>query len=288
MTTDVSAAVAQTIASGRLETLVSIKDVCFHYPTRNGQPPRMVLQGVNAEIRNVPHHGQVVGFLGPSGVGKSTLANIMAGVEVPTAGSVTIQLNSHTVPVEAGLMGLVWQNYPLLKHRTVGDNLSVVGELAGMSFNEARAKARELLTQFGITELTGKFAPQLSGGQRQRVAIAQQLMRKSHYILMDEPFSGLDPVAKAKVVQMIRQVADLNELNTFVIITHDVTAALEVSDQLWLMGRDRDPAGNIISGARIVQEYDLIEMGLAYRADLADLPLFHQLMRDLKLRFNTL
>lgn len=273
------------VQPGRREVLVKVSDVSFHYPS---DPDKPVLTGVNAEIRNILGHGQVVGFLGPSGCGKTTLANIMAGVLEPTNGTVTIQQNSHEVPVQVGMMGLVWQNYPLMKHRTVRSNLEVVGQLAGQSSADATAKANQLLELFGLPDKGRVHPKQLSGGQRQRVAIAQQLMRSSHYILMDEPFSGLDPGAKAQVVRMIRQVADLNELNTFVIITHDVTAAVEVADTLWLMGRNRDASGQVISGARIVQEYDLISMGLAWHEDVQDLPGFQPLTREIKKRFETL
>jgi ABC-type nitrate/sulfonate/bicarbonate transport system ATPase subunit len=93
------------------------------------------------------------------------------------------------------------------------------------------------------------YPAQISGGQRQRIAIAQQLLCSEHFLLMDEPFSGLDLVMEAKVCELINEIACLDELNPIIVVTHDVTAAATVADHLWLMGRDRGASGNIIPGA---------------------------------------
>ena len=77
----------------------------------------------------------------------------------------------------------------------------------------------------------------------QRVAIAQQFMCSEHFLLLDEPFSGLDPMAIDRVAELLNEVACMHELNTIVVVTHDIGAALEVSDTIWLMGRDRDAEG---------------------------------------------
>lgn len=267
--------------NSRQETLVRVKDVSFGY----GTVP--ILRGVCAEVKNVIGHGQVVGFLGPSGIGKTTLVKIMAGVLKAAAGSVTIQLNDKEVPVQPGMMGLVWQHYPLLSHRTVFSNLIIVGS-SKLTNDQKKAKASELLELFGLTDKAGAYPSQLSGGQRQRVAIAQQLMRDTPYIIMDEPFSGLDPVAKKRVIEMIRAVADRHEHNTFIIITHDVRAAMKSADMLWEMGRDRNPDNTLIPGARIVEEIDLIALDLAYHEDLGSTPAFVELDLALEKRFETL
>ena len=97
-------------------------------------------------------------------------------------------------------------------------------------------------------------------------------MPQRHFIILGEPFSGLDPVSLRSVLKMIERVAHEHTLNTFVIVTHDVTSALVASDRVCLLGRERDEAGEVTSGARIVKEYDLIKEGLAYRPDAEDLP----------------
>jgi polar amino acid transport system ATP-binding protein/sulfate transport system ATP-binding protein len=113
-------------------------------------------------------------------------------------------------------------------------------------------------------------------------------MCSEHLLLMDEPFSGLDPLAVARVSELITEVASLHELNTIIVVTHDVSAAIEVADTLWLMGRDRDEKGQIIPGARIQDTYNLIERGLAWRKGITTTPEFMELMRELLARFPTL
>ncbi len=105
---------------------------------------------------------------------------------------------------------------------------------------------------------------------------------------MDEPFSGLDVVALTKCKKMIVDLASKDETNTFIIVTHDVTSAISICDTIWLMGRDRDIQGNIIAGAKIMEEIDLIERDIAWHDDPVNLPQSIQLIRDIKTRFLTL
>jgi polar amino acid transport system ATP-binding protein/sulfate transport system ATP-binding protein len=132
------------------------------------------------------------------------------------------------------------------------------------------------------------YPAQVSGGQRQRIAIAQQLLCSEHFLLMDEPFSGLDLVMEAKVCELINEIACLDELNTIIVVTHDVTAAATVADHLWLMGRDRDASGNVIPGARIQETYDLIERDLCWHPGIANSAAFLEFVREVKERFQTL
>src|SRR4051812_45883414 len=152
-----------------------------------------ILRDVNLEVRDIVRPdtiaGQVVGLLGPSGIGKTRLFRILAGLDAPDTG--TVILNGGK-PVERGMVGVVAQNYPLFTHRKVIGNLVVAGRRAGLSSAQATARARELLRQFGLEEHENKYPVQLSGGQRQRVSIAQQFMCSEYFLLMDEPFSGLD------------------------------------------------------------------------------------------------
>jgi polar amino acid transport system ATP-binding protein/sulfate transport system ATP-binding protein len=115
------------------------------------------------------------------------------------------------------------------------------------------------------------------------VAILQQLMLDRHFIILDEPFSGLDPVNVANVIKLISRVAHQHTLNTFIIITHDVTSALTISDHVYLMGRERDEKGEPVPGSRVMKEYDLIAEGLAYRPDIEDLPRFAELRKEIRL-----
>ena len=248
-----------------------------------------ILQGLTFDVRDRVRPGvvtgQVVGLLGPSGVGKTRLLRLIAGLDEPDRGSVRGP-GGALLPV--GSVGLVFQSYPLLAHRTVLDNLLVAGETNGLSAAEARSKAVALLDRFRLSERARYFPAQLSGGQRQRVAIAQQLVKQKTFLLMDEPFSGLDPAALEEVTKLIIEVANMDELNTVVLVTHDIRSALLISDTLFMLGRDRDAAGKIVSGAHIQKTYDLVEMGLAWRPDLELDPGFPALEREVKQAFKAL
>jgi polar amino acid transport system ATP-binding protein/sulfate transport system ATP-binding protein len=246
-----------------------------------------VLRDVSLQVRDLVRPGcvtgQVVGLLGPSGVGKTQLFRVLAGLQPPTRGAVKVDVEQQAV--RAGMVGVVAQDYPLFEHRTVLGNLLVASHRPAQ---EAQGQAARLLERFGLTAQAGLFPGQLSGGQRQRAAIAQQFMCSEHLLLMDEPFSGLDPLASAAVRELIAEVASQDTLNTILLTTHDIAAAVEVCDHLWLLGRDRDSQGRALPGARVQQTIDLVERGLAWRKDAASTPEFHQLVWEIRERFKTL
>jgi len=266
----------------RRGTLLDIQGVRF---ARGGAA---ILRDVTVQIRDVVRpgmsQGQIVGLLGPSGVGKTTLFKILAGLVDPDEG--TVRIGEAGIPADPGLVGVVTQNYILFEHRTVLGNLLIAGKQAGSA--DAKARAMEYLERFGLAAHAEKFPMQLSGGQRQRVAIAQQLLCSEHYLVMDEPFSGLDVIAQEKVQELLIEVSRRHEENTIILVTHDVSAAVAVCDTIWLMGRDREPNGAIIPGARIVEVIDLIERDLAWHPDIRTRPGFHALVDEIKARFHTL
>jgi NitT/TauT family transport system ATP-binding protein len=266
------------------ETLLKIDHVGLAYEDK------VILRDVNAEIRDIVREGhtqgQVVGFLGPSGIGKTQLFRIIAGLNHPTSGQVLV--NSTLTPVKAGMVGVVAQNYPLFENRTIFSNLMVAAKQMEKSHDKAHEKVTKYLQRLDMVDQAQFYPAQISGGQRQRIAIAQQLLCSEHFLLMDEPFSGLDLVMEAKVCELINEIACLDELNTIIVVTHDVTAAATVADHLWLMGRDRDAAGNILPGARIQETYDLIERDLCWRPGITNSPGFLDFVREVKERFQTL
>lgn len=262
------------------ERLLTIDNVCVSY----GLP---VLSGVSGTIDNIirdgMQQGQVVCLLGPSGIGKTQLFRCIAGLQKPSAGGV--YLNGRKAPVTPGEVGVVAQHYPLLNHRTVLGNLLVAAQRTIPSPQEARARAHAMLEDFGLAEKMHAYPAALSGGQRQRVAIAQQLLCSSHFLLMDEPFSGLDPHAKDKVCETILKVSTADELNTIIVVTHDIEASMAIANTIWLLGRNSDGAGNRIPGACIRYQYDLIARGIAWHEGADRTPEFFKLGRELKARF---
>ncbi len=260
------------------DALLQVQNVSV---TLGGTP---ILRDVNLTIRDLVRpgytQGQVVGLLGPSGVGKTTLFRILAGLDEPDSGQVLVDKECR--PVQRGMVGVVAQTYPLLEHRTIRGNLMVAGRQAGLSGRDSREKSGALLKRFGLDTQAAKYPAQLSGGQRQRVAIAQQFMCSDHFLLMDEPFSGLDIVAAERVSQLIQEMAQADEMKTFVLVTHDIAAALQVCDTILLMGRDRDAQGNVIPGARIQATYDLVQRGLAWRTGTSATPEFLQLLGEIR------
>jgi polar amino acid transport system ATP-binding protein/sulfate transport system ATP-binding protein len=226
--------------------------------------------------------GQIVGLLGPSGVGKTRLLRIIAGLDPPDRGTIT---GPKGQPLRAGEVGVVFQDYPLLRHRTVLQNLEIAGRANGLSHGESNKRAKELLARFDLADRASHYPAQLSGGQRQRVAIAQQIVFPKQLLLFDEPFSGLDPQALDDVIRLLIQVANMDELTTLIIVTHDVWAAMVACDTILLLGR---PDGKRGVGARIVSTYDLVALGLAWREHVEREAQFITLEQEIRGRFRTL
>ena len=266
------------------DTLLKVDHVSLSYDGK------VILRDVNAEIRDIVRddctQGQVVGFLGPSGTGKTQLFRIIAGLNQPTSGQVLV--NSTLTPVKAGMVGVVAQNYPLFENRTIFSNLMLAAKQTEKNNDAAHEKVLKYLKRLDMLECSQLYPAQISGGQRQRIAIVQQLLCSEHFLLMDEPFSGLDLVMEAKVCELVNEIACLDELNTIIVVTHDVTAAATVADHLWLMGRDRDAGGNIIPGARIQETYDLIDRDLCWHPGITNSTAFLEFVREVKERFQTL
>jgi polar amino acid transport system ATP-binding protein/sulfate transport system ATP-binding protein len=250
----------------------------------------LILRDINVKIHDIirPNSitGQIVGFLGPSGIGKTQLSKTIAGLQKPTSGNVYITPDRKIV--EKGSVGYVSQNYLLFEHRTVLSNLLLSCKQNKKSAKECNDKVKYYLDKFDLFDKRNSYPSQLSGGQRQRVAIAQQMLCSDYFLIMDEPFSGLDIITIEKVSEMIISVANEDEFNTIIIITHDVTSAALISDTLWLMGRDKDENGNIVKGAVIKKTINVIEAGLAWQKDIQYTKEFTDFVRNLKTEFRLL
>ncbi|RSK49896.1 ATP-binding cassette domain-containing protein [Hymenobacter rigui] len=251
--------------------------------TLNGET---ILRDISAQVLDVcrpgMNQGQVVGFYGRSGMGKSVLCRLMAGLLAPSSGEVLV--GEAQQPATPGAVGFVQQHYPLFNHRTLLDNLLVAAARRYPDPAEARRQAEEYLERFQLTPHRSKYPAHLSGGQRQRAAIAQQLLCSDHLILLDEPFSGLDVAMIDEVRKIILEVTTLDELNTVVIVSHDLATTTALSDRLWLLGQERDAAGQLLPGATISpqHQYNLAEMGLAWHENVEAEPEFVRFVEHLK------
>ncbi|MFI7584158.1 ABC transporter ATP-binding protein [Kocuria sp. M1N1S27] len=179
--------------------------------------------------------GSLTVFVGPSGCGKTTSLRMINRMVEPTSGTVSVEgRDVSSVPAHElrRSMGYVMQQSGLLPHRTVVDNIATVPRLNGVPKKQARERARELLTTVGLDEALGsRYPSQLSGGQQQRVGVARALAADPPVLLMDEPFSAVDPVVRQ---DLQRELLDLqHRLNrTIVFVTHDIDEAILLGNRV--------------------------------------------------------
>lgn len=193
-----------------------------------------VLKDINLEVAE----REVVVIIGPSGSGKSTVLRCMNYLETPTAGKIVVdgldlsnQKNLNDVRKE---VGMVFQRFNLFPHMTVLDNIMLAPmKVRGLSQEDSRAVAQELLAKVGLADKGNAYPEQLSGGQQQRVAIARALAMRPKVMLFDEPTSALDPEMVREVLDVMKQLA--LEGMTMVVVTHEMGFAKEVGDRVVFM-----------------------------------------------------
>ena len=174
-------------------------------------------------------------LLGPSGCGKSTLLALLAGLEHPDAGDIRLDDRSvQHLPAEDRPVGLVFQKPLLFPHLNVLDNVAFGLRMQRRPRRGARARARDLLEQVGLADLAPRRVGELSGGQEQRVALARALVLRPRLLLLDEPFSQLDPDLRARMRQLVRTLSAEAKLTTL-FVTHDLAEAVDVADEIVLM-----------------------------------------------------
>jgi polar amino acid transport system ATP-binding protein len=211
--------------------------------------------------------GQIVAVLGRSGSGKSTLFKILTGLVAPTAGLVTIPNIANPgeyKSVQEGEVGYVQQNYPLSRNQSVKDMLLSACNMGAHTKSKSEDLIEDYLKNWGLLDQRNLYTNQLSGGQRQRVAIIEQLLCSHHFMVFDEPFSGLDVVNIIEVKDCFRKIADQNDMNTVIFSTHDIDLAVEIADLIYIIGFEKD-GKSIIPGGTIVDIIDMKKNGLAWK-----------------------
>ena len=183
------------------------------------------LSGISLAVAD----SEFVSVLGPSGCGKTTLLRIIAGLETPTSGTIT--LDGERIAGPSPRMAMIFQEYSLYPWRTVIDNIEFGLEIRGMTREERKKRAIEYLDLVGLRDFAGRFPYELSGGMRQRVAVARALAIDPAILLMDEPFGALDAQTRNRLQ---RELLDIWEKTrkTVLFVTHSVDEAVYLSDRI--------------------------------------------------------
>ncbi|MEX0583168.1 MAG: ABC transporter ATP-binding protein [Sneathiella sp.] len=214
------------------EPMISLKDI--HLTLKSAAGPVNILRGIDLTVQQ----GEAVGIVGPSGSGKSTLMSIMAGLEVPSAGSVSIAGKKLETMGEDALarfrrenIGIVFQSFHLIPTMTALENVAIPLELAGEK--EAFALAAARLEAVGLADRATHYPAQLSGGEQQRVALARALSTNPKILLADEPTGNLDGKTGDVIVDLMFRLHE-EEGTTMVLITHDDALAKKCNHQVRL------------------------------------------------------
>ena len=195
---------------------------------------RRVVDGVDFAVER----GEIVGLLGPNGAGKTTSFRMTCGMVEPDAGRVGLAGQDVTDwpmyrRAQEGGMGYLAQESSVFRKLSVQNNLLGVMEMLGMNRRTRRRRCGELLEQFGITKLRRSKAISLSGGERRRLEIARCLVSNPQIILLDEPFTGIDPVTIASIQEIVR---DLRSRGISILITdHQVRETLQITDRSYVI-----------------------------------------------------
>ncbi len=198
---------------------------------------KRVVDGVS--VRIAP--GEVVGLLGPNGAGKTTSFHLILGLIPPNGGRVLLDGQDITglpmyMRARRGI-GYLPQEASIFRRMTVEENLLAILEMRGLPANETRERCQALLAEFGLTHVVRSPGYALSGGERRRAEIARALASEPRYMLLDEPFAGIDPIA---VADLQRLVVRLKEKGIGVLITdHNVRETLQITDHAYIISQGR-------------------------------------------------
>ena len=278
----------------KLDTLLSVKNVGLSFTDDDTKQEKVILSDINFDIKDIVTDakptGQVVSLVGKSGVGKTQLIRMLSGLYIPNGkrtGEILVhhdrvQGHHDLYPVKEGDMGIVFQDYYMPEHLTVRKML-IKSAKKNVEYKGDRKLINEavdtFLGQFELSEHKDKYPCQLSGGQKQRSSIILQLLNGSNFLLMDEPFSGLDPLMIDKTTKFLQLVANSDELKTLIIVSHDLVNCAAISDTLIVLSNNGRPEN---TGATIIAEIDLLAKGLAYNPDIKRMPEFHDTIEEVK------
>ena len=210
------------------ETVISAKSLDLTFQTNDG--PVHALKDVNLNITK----GDFISFIGPSGCGKTTFLRVMADLEQPTGGTITINGVSPKAARESRAYGYVFQSAGLYPWRTIGKNICLPLEIMGINKSEQKKRVAKVLKLVELEDFEKKFPWQLSGGMQQRASIARALAFDAEILLMDEPFGALDEIVRDHLNE---QLLDLwkNTNKTICFVTHSIPEAVYLSTKIVVM-----------------------------------------------------
>ena len=259
-------------AHTKTKTLLQANNIGLQYDNN------IILRDINFCIKDIVRpdlqQGQVISLIGRSGIGKTQLFKILSGLQAPTSGNVTI---NDQQTVKAGDMGVIFQNYYLFEWRTVQQSLLLAAKKNKALKGKETVMIEHYAKEFQLEDELKKYPQQLSGGQRQRASIMQQLLKGSDFLLLDEPFSGLDVCVLDRVTELLLQVSISDELKTLIIVSHDIATSVAISDTVIIMGNEPGKPG-----ATIKKEIDLIERDLAWKKDIKKEKAFIETVEEIK------
>lgn len=203
---------------------LALKGVGKEFDQEGGEKVR-VLEGISLEVED----DQIVAILGPSGCGKTTLLRIIAGLDAATRGKVLLD----GLPVErpSPRVGMIFQEHALLPWCSIIDNVCIGLEMRGVAREDAKEKGMHYLRMVGLEKVPEQRPHELSGGMRQRASVARALTMEPALLLMDEPFSALDPLTRKQIQEDILSIQE-KARKSIVMVTHSVDEALFLSDEI--------------------------------------------------------
>ena len=205
-----------------------IKAVSRTFPGVHGGAPTQALAPVDLTVSE----GEFVAILGPSGCGKSTLLRVVAGLDHPTSGSVTLDGAPVTQP--GADRGMVFQSYTLFPWLTVAENIAFGPRERGVGLAERRAIAEKLMAQVGLTQFANHYPKMLSGGMQQRAALARALANDPKVLILDEPFGALDHQTRSLMQELLLSIWEAHH-KTVLFVTHDIEEAVFMANRVLVM-----------------------------------------------------
>lgn len=219
---------------------ISVAQVSKIYPARKGSGEVVALDDVSLNVRG----GTIVGVIGRSGAGKSSLIRLVNGLERPTQGSVLVNGIGITSLKEPELrkarrsIGIIFQHFNLLSSRTAFDNVALPLEIAGVSADDIKKTVEPLLDMVGLGDKRNRYPAELSGGQKQRVGIARALATNPKVLLSDEATSALDPETTDQILELLRRINRELRL-TILFITHEMAVVKTLADRVAVLERGK-------------------------------------------------